>query len=120
MAKQIVWFEVLGKDAKALRAFYSKMFDWQFSLDESALGKETDYGNVDASQSGIGGGIGRAWPGESGWTTIYVAVPDLDAAIEQAKTLGGTTLVPITELPNLTIAVVADPEGHPVGLIQQR
>ena len=28
-------------------------------------------------------------------------------------------LMPVTKLPDVTIAVFADPEGHPVGLIQQ-
>jgi len=118
MANKIMWFEILGKDAKALRAFYSGMFGWQFSMDDSQLGKETDYGNVSAEQSGVGGGIGLS-PQGPGWTTVYVGVPDLDAAIEQAKALGGRLLMPVTKLPNLTIAVVADPENHPVGLIQQ-
>jgi hypothetical protein len=27
--------------------------------------------------------------------------------------------MPVTKLPDVTIAVFADPEGHPVGLIQQ-
>jgi hypothetical protein len=28
--------------------------------------------------------------------------------------------MPVTKLPDVTIAVFADPEGHPVGLVQQK
>lgn len=33
--------------------------------------------------------------------------------VEQA---GGKTMLPVTELPQVTIALFADPEGHVVGL----
>lgn len=113
MANKVIWFEVLGKDGNQLKAFYAELFGWQY---KDAPGM--NYGMTDPEATGIGGGVGAA-PMGPGWTTFYVGVPDVDQALKRAKTLGGKELMPVTKLPDVTIAVFADPEGHPVGLVQQ-
>ena len=50
------------------------------------------------------------------WVTFYTRVPDLDAAIAKARSLGSRVLVPPTRHGDSVFAVVSDPEGHPVGL----
>jgi hypothetical protein len=49
---------------------------------------------------------------------FYVEVDDGATYLSKAEGLGGTTLVPPTEIPNFgfTFAFFADPEGHVVGL----
>lgn len=111
MSGTISWFEVLGRDAKALRSFYNDLFGWSFQL-EGSMG---DYGMVASEQAGVGGGVGAAPQGE-GWATFYVDVESVEKSIDRAVALGGKVLMPATQLPETTIAVVADPEGHPVGL----
>jgi predicted enzyme related to lactoylglutathione lyase len=113
MANKVVWFEVLGKDASKLKGYYAELFGWRY---KDAPGM--DYGMVDPEQTGIGGGVGAA-PGPASWTTFYVGVEDVAKALDKAKKLGGKELLPVTKYPDVTIAVFADPEGHPVGLIQQ-
>lgn len=113
MANKVMWYEVLGKDGKKLKSFYGDLFGWTF---KDAPGM--DYGMTDPEATGIGGGVGAAMPGSgSSWTTFYVGVDDIDAALAKAKQLGGKELMPVTKLPDVTIAVFADPEGHPVGLV---
>ena len=115
MAKPIVgWFEVTGKDGPALQNFYSKLFDWEVS----DAGDGSGYGLVAADEKGIAGGIGASQDGGPGAVTFYVEVDDLDSYLAKAEKLGGTTLVPPTEIPNfgLSFAFFADPEGHMVGL----
>ena len=115
MGKPIVgWFEVTGKDGAALQSFYSKLFDWEVS----DAGDGSGYGLVAAGQKGIGGGIGTSQDGGPGQVTFYVEVEDPDAYLAKAEALGGTTIVPPTEIPDfgLTFAFFADPEGHVVGL----
>jgi predicted enzyme related to lactoylglutathione lyase len=114
MANPVIWFEVLGKDAEKLRGFYGEMFGWKFN---GAKDPNMDYGMIDAISPGIGGGVGKA-PQGNGWVTFYAQVPDLKASVAQAEKLGGKVLMPITELPEVTLAVVTDPEGHPVGLVK--
>ena len=115
MSSPVVWFEVLGQNADKMRAFYSNLFGWKFNLDP-----ETKYGIVEVGDAGIAGGGGQAPPGQRGWITFYTQVPDLEAAVQQACELGSAVLMPITELPDTRIAVVNDPEGHPVGLCTPR
>ncbi len=109
MPGTISWFEVRGRDADKLRSFYRDLFDWSFQLD----GPE-DYDVVSEDQAVVPDGVGAA-PDE-GWSTFYVDVPSVGGSIEQALALGGVVLMPATSLPDTTIAVIADPEGHPVGL----
>ena len=108
------WFEVTGKDGPGLQAFYAKLFGW--SVNDAGDG--SGYGLVEAGEKGIGGGIGASQDGGPGGVTFYVEVDDPAAYLKKAEKLGGTTVVPPTEIPNfgLTFAFLADPEGHVVGL----
>lgn len=107
----VVWFEVLGKNPGKLRAFYGELFNWKFKMAEVP---EMDYGMTDKADTGVGGGIGKA-PEGPGWSTFYVQVKDIRASVARAQELGGKVLMPVMKIPEGEIAVVADPEGHPVG-----
>ena len=61
------------------------------------------------------GGIGQTADG-NGHVTFYVGTDDPQATLDKAEQLGGKTILPVTELPEVTIALFADPEGHVVGL----
>jgi predicted enzyme related to lactoylglutathione lyase len=50
------------------------------------------------------------------WASLLVSVEDPQAALDRAEELGGRTIMPVTELPQVTIALFADPEGHVIGL----
>jgi uncharacterized protein len=115
MAKPAVaWFEITGRDAAKLQTFYGNLFEWQVN----DAGDGSGYGLVEAAEKGIGGGIGPAQDGGHGHVTFYVEVEDPAAYLAKAETLGGTTIVPPTEIEQfgLTFAFFADPEGHIVGL----
>jgi uncharacterized protein len=111
MSKPVVgWFEVTGKDGPALQKFYAQLFGWTVN----DVGDGSGYGLVDAGEKGIG----ASQDGGPGGVTFYVEVDDPEAYLREAEKLGGTTVVPPTEIPNfgLTFAFFADPEGHVVGL----
>ncbi len=115
MAAPVVHFEVLGKDTKKLQDFYSKLFDWKVNANNPI-----NYGLVEAAgEKSIGGGIGSAPQGVAGHVTIYVQVDDLQTSLNKAESLGGKTIVPPTEIPNMvTFALLQDPEGHVIGLVK--
>jgi predicted enzyme related to lactoylglutathione lyase len=108
------WFEIVGKDGAALRTFYSDLFEWNIDASQTGM----DYGLVPAGPKGISGGIGRSEDGGPGHVTVYVEVDDLQKYLTKAETLGGKTVAPPMDIPgwNLSIAFIADPEGHLIGL----
>jgi len=51
--------------------------------------------------------------------TIYFQVPDLEATLREAESMGGTKLMDPESVPGgPTIAMFADPEGNPIGLVR--
>jgi len=114
MGQPVAWFEVLGKDREKLQQFYAGLFDWK--IDDNP---EMKYGMVQ-SGDGIPGGIGDSPDGGPGHVTFYVSVDDVGDWARKAEQLGGKTVMPATDLPQVTIALVADPEGHVVGLMKMR
>ena len=114
MAAPVVHFEILGKDAKQLQDFYSKLFDWQINADNPM-----NYGLVQAGEKGIGGGVGPAQEGQPGLVTFYIEVPDIKAKLAEIETAGGKTVMPETVIPNMvTFGLFADPEGNVVGVVK--
>lgn len=113
MADPVVHFEITSTMAETLQAFYKKVFGW--SIDAANPMK---YGIVDTNAgAGINGGIGPSMGPES-TVTFYVAVPSLEATIAKAEKLGSKVLLPPSEvMPDLTIAMITDPENNTVGLI---
>lgn len=116
MGQPVVHFEIVGKDGAKLRGFYSEMFDWEIDANN-----EWNYGLVAANgNGGIGGGIGQCPEGFNSHVTFYVAVPDPQAALDQAVALGGKVVMPVMEIPGaVTMAQFADPEGNLIGVIKQ-
>lgn len=114
MGNPVVHFEILGQDAPALQAFYTELFGWKVSADNPM-----NYGIVDTGVEGaIGGGIAQSPDGGS-VVTFYVQVDDPQAYLDKAEGLGGRTIMPVTEIPNMvTFALLADPEGHVVGVVK--
>ena len=113
MAHPVVHFEVTGKDFEALQGFYTELFGWKTQNTPGDI----PYAMVEKEAAGIGGGIGRAQNGD-GHLTFYVETDDLQSTLDKAEQLGGKTVMPVTELPQVTIALVSDPAGNMVGLVK--
>lgn len=112
MANPVNFFEVTGRDGARLRRFYGDLFGWQFR--DSG---DPTYGLVRPHAGGIAGGIGNSWDGGAGSALFYVEVDDIAGARERAESLGGRRMgQPINVTGGLTIAFIADPEDHIVGL----
>jgi predicted enzyme related to lactoylglutathione lyase len=78
-----------------------------------------NYGLIADSGNGVGGGIGAGPEGYEGHVTFYVQVPDIEAALAKAESLGGTRIFgPETIMENVTLGQFTDPEGHVIGLTQ--
>ncbi|MFN2505006.1 MAG: VOC family protein [Acidimicrobiales bacterium] len=120
MGQPVVHFEIVGQDGAALRSFYSQLFAWEIDANNPMnYGVVAREGNVSAEGIGIGGGIGEAPEGYSGHVTFYVEVPDVEAALAQAESLGGTRMMgPEEVMEGLEIGLFVDPEGHTIGVVK--
>ena len=119
MGQPVVHFEITGKDGEKLQGFYSELFDWNINADN-----EFGYGIVDREQNlsddgiGIGGGVSGGPEGYDGHVTVYVQVPDVEAALAKAESLGATRMMgPDVVMESLTIGLFTDPEGHVIGVM---
>jgi predicted enzyme related to lactoylglutathione lyase len=107
----------MGKNAKALRRCYTDLFGWNMSKAAAY-----DYWMIDTGGEGAIGGIGPSTAGGleggRGFATFKVDVDDIKAVLSKAEALGGKTVLSARAIPdtNFTIAYLADPEGHVIGL----
>jgi uncharacterized protein len=111
---RVIHFEIVGKDQVALQRYYSDLFGW--TLDTSSPG---GYGMTDPDATGVVVGIGSTPDGSVGHVTGYVTVDDINATLDKAKSLGGSVVMPrFSPDGNAWLALVADPDGHIVGLTE--
>jgi predicted enzyme related to lactoylglutathione lyase len=110
----VVYFEIGGADDAPLLAFYEELFGWRGSAGDGYRAIDTRGG------AGIGGGLDRSPDGRPS-ATFYVETDDPGATLARANELGGTTVVPATDLGAAgTRAMFADPDGLLVGLVAPR
>jgi predicted enzyme related to lactoylglutathione lyase len=116
MPDPVVHFEIISSEAPNLHRFYGSVFGWKIAADNPF-----GYGLVDTRNPGrgINGGIGTPMQGGSGHFTVYVQVPNIDAALSRVVTEGGRIALSKTTVPNgPTMAQFFDPAGHLMGLIE--
>jgi predicted enzyme related to lactoylglutathione lyase len=113
MANPVAWFEVAGADAPALQSFYADAFGWKIDTSNAM-----NYGMVAPEQGGIAGGV-SATPDGQPYVIFYIAVDDLQAALDKIGELGGTAVTPPMDVPDgPTLAYFTDPAGNRIGLMK--
>ena len=111
---KVIHFEIVGKDQEALQRYYGDLFGWKINTDFPG-----GYGMTDGADTGVVVGIGSAQGGSTGHVTGYVTVPDINATLEKVTALGGSVVMPrFSPDGNAFLALVADPEGHVLGLTE--
>jgi hypothetical protein len=120
MGQPVVHFEIIGKDADKLQQYYSELFGWEIDASNPMkYGVVQREGNVSPEGIGIGGGIGTGPDGYDGHVTFYIEVPDVEAALAKAESLGGTRMMgPDKVMEGIEIGLFTDPEGHTVGVVK--
>ena len=120
MGQPVVHFEVIGKDADKLQSYYSELFGWEIDSDNPMnYGTVKRDGNVTDEGVGIGGGVGVGPEGYEGHVTFYVEVPDVEASLAKAESLGGSRIMgPDEVMEGLELGLFTDPEGHVIGVVK--
>lgn len=115
MPNPVVHFEVVSPNREAIQKFFSELFEWKLDINNP-----DDYGMVDNEEHGIPGGIGGTSDGAPGHATFYVQVKNLQASLDKAESLGGKTVMPPMEIPDMVkMALFADPDGNVIGLVEE-
>ncbi|MBT8063240.1 MAG: hypothetical protein HKO64_07020 [Xanthomonadales bacterium] len=106
MASPVVFFDIAGEDDDALKAFYSRIFDWR--PNESGQYSIPVNSPLDVAI--------RKDPAEK---RIYMGVTDVTATLAQIEEAGGSVDVPRFEVPGVVVlGLFRDPAGNPMGLVE--
>ncbi|HET7449972.1 MAG TPA: VOC family protein [Gaiellaceae bacterium] len=111
MAHPVVHAEIRSTDPDATRAFFTGLFGWSYSD-----GAYPGYTFVD---TGVEGALPTAispLQGDDDAVIWFVGVQDVRAALAKAEELGGTIVQPAQDVPGVTFGVLADPQGHKIGV----
>ena len=123
MGQPVVHFEIIGRDPAKLRSYFGALFGWEFDLSSpvaETVSEPANYGfvnrNTTKDGTGIPGGIGGG-AGYDGHVVFYVGVPNVEAALRQAESLGGTRRMGPERAPTgLVVGHFTDPEGNLIGV----
>jgi uncharacterized protein len=122
MGQPVVHFEIIGTDPAMLRRYYGDLFGWEFATGDAAtelLSQPGNYGFVQRYTTsdgiGINGGIGGG-EGYEPRVLFYVGVPDVEAALQKAESLGGVRRMGPVRAPGLVVGHFTDPEAHLIGV----
>ena len=112
-----VMFEIIAKDQERAKAFYSAVFGSTYETGTGGFA----YVHFPKEATPLLGGIGQAQkdvPGFEPGHNFYLRVASLDAAIDAAVAAGGERLMPPSAVDGYRFAMIRDPEGNPIGLIE--
>lgn len=124
MGQPVVHFEIIGTDPARLRGYYADLFGWEFDTTGPVAPEVSEAGNYGftaadrtADGAGIPGGVGGG-AGYPSRVLFYVGVPDVEAALRRAESLGGTRVLGPRRVPGagLVVGHFTDPEGHLIGV----
>jgi predicted enzyme related to lactoylglutathione lyase len=107
----VVHAEIRSADPDATRAFFAELFGWSYSD-----GSYPGYTFVDTGVEGALPAAISPLQGDGDAVLFFVGVADVDAALAQAERLGGRIVQPTQSVPGVTFGVLADPQGHLVGV----
>lgn len=115
MPNPVVHAEIRSKNPDSTRAFFGELFGWTYP-------NEGAFPGYTFVETGVPGALYTAispLQGDSDLVTFFVGVDDMAKSIEQATSLGGRVVQEPVTVPGVSFALIADPQGHVVGLAQQ-
>jgi predicted enzyme related to lactoylglutathione lyase len=124
MGNPVVHFEIIGADPAKLRSYYGQLFGWEYTLDAPVapeVSQSGEYAFIDRMTSPDGSGIPGGVGGGHGFvshTVFYIAVDNVEQALQDAERLGGTRVMgpARNDAGGVVVGHFADPEGNLVGV----
>lgn len=123
MDNTVIHFEIPAENVEKLKSFYSDLFGWKIEKSPMPM----DYWIIQTVPTddkgmplrpGINGGL---FPKEDKPLTPvnYISVENIDESIKKVETLGGKIVMAKQTITGVgSFAIVVDPEGNRIGLLQ--
>jgi predicted enzyme related to lactoylglutathione lyase len=112
MAHPIIHAEIRANDPDATRGFLADLFGWK-------VASEGGFPGYTFMDTGTGDGPATAISPRQGAedeVLFFVAVEDVSATLAKAEELGGSIVQPTQEVPGVSFGVLADSQGHKIGV----
>ncbi len=108
----VIHTEIRSQDPDQTRKFFADLFGWKVAAEGAFPG----YTFID---TGVEGGtfvaIGPRQAAEDE-VLFFVGVEEVTATLKRVEDLGGTIIQPEQKVPGTSFAVLADTQGHKVGV----
>ena len=115
MGNPFVHVELNTTDVDKAKKFYGQLFDWK--LEDVAMGPSGTYTMIKPGTGTGGGMLKHPMSGEPSSWLAYVAVEDIAASTQRAKSLGAKIIRDVTEVPGTGwLSIISDPTGGVLGL----
>lgn len=111
MAHPVVHAEIRSADPDATRAFFSELFGWTYT--------DGAYPGYTFVETGVEGALPTAvspLQGDGDAVLFFVGVTDVAATLARAEELGGRTVQEMQSVPGVNFGVLADGQGHLIGV----
>lgn len=112
------WFELATKDTAKAKAFYTQLLGWKVETADMGGTEYTSYMQDEQPVAGMYAITPEMGDAPSHWLA-YLALEDCDAAVAMTEKAGGKIMAPARDMPEVgRFAVIQDPQGAAVGIIQ--
>jgi uncharacterized protein len=112
MPHPVVHVEIRSNDPDATRKFFSDLFGWQVASDGAFPG----YTFIDTGVEGAPYTAISPRQGDDDAVLFFVGVEDVAGTLTKAEELGGTIIQSAQTVPGTSFGVLADAQGHRVGV----
>jgi len=115
---KFVWADLFTTDPVAATKFYTGLFGWTANTIDQSGRTYTVFSNGSHPVAGLAQRHTANLKRPSRWIS-YIAVPDIKATLALVTAAGGLVRAPARDFPDRGFqAIIADPEGSPIGLLQ--
>ena len=112
---RIVGFQITAKNFDALNQFYKASFGW-----EIAPGPHENVSSINTGNTELEGSIIGRGDFIPDYVSLFIETDDLECLINDCQKNGGTVIRPPFQLENGDqLAIIEDPEGHIITLINK-
>lgn len=116
---QIIWCDLTVENAESVRDFYQQVVGW--TPEAVNMGDYDDYNMKTENGDVIAGvchkaGVNKTIPSQ--WM-VYIEVDDLPAKLTACEANGGKIIVPLRDMGNSRLAIIADPAGAVCALYER-